>query len=111
MMNNARLSVGLQGVAIAEAAFQHALAYAQDRVQGKSFETGERVVIAEHADVRRMLMDMQSRIVAGRLMAYGAAVDLDKANAGDQEAKARVDFFNAYRLKVGVRIWPLMWHQ
>lgn len=92
MMNNARLSVGLQGVAIAEAAFQHALAYAQDRVQGKSFETGERVVIAEHADVRRMLMDMQSRIVAGRLMAYGAAIDLDKANAGDQEAKARVDF-------------------
>ncbi len=95
MMNNARLSVGLQGVAIAEAAFQHALAYAQDRVQGKSFETGERVVIAEHADVRRMLMDMQSRIVAGRLMAYGAAVDLDKANAGDQEAKARVDFLTA----------------
>tara|TARA_R110001592_G_scaffold27763_26_gene102984 strand:- start:46811 stop:48418 length:1608 start_codon:yes stop_codon:yes gene_type:complete len=92
MMNNARLCVGLQGVAIAERAFQHALAYAHDRVQGKSFQTGERVVIAEHGDVRRMLMDMQSRVMAGRLMAYGAAVELDKAVAGDAQAKARVDF-------------------
>ena len=92
MMNNARLSVGLQGVAIAEASYQHALAYAKDRVQGKSFETGERVVIAEHADVRRMLLDMQSRIIAGRLMAYAAAMELDKAVAGDLQAKAKVDF-------------------
>ena len=92
MMNNARLSVGLQGVAIAEAAYQHALAYASERLQGKSFKTGERVVIAEHSDVKRMLMDMQARIVAGRLMAYSAAVELDKAMAGDKEAKASVDF-------------------
>lgn len=80
MMNNARLSVGLQGVAIAERAYQHALAYAQDRVQGKSFTTGERVVIAEHADVKRMLLSMKSQIEAGRALAYEAAIALD---AGD----------------------------
>lgn len=77
MMNNARLSVGLQGVALAEHAYQHALAYAQDRVQGKSFTTGERVVISEHADVKRMLLSMQSQIDAGRLLAYEAALALD----------------------------------
>ncbi len=92
MMNNARLSVGLQGVAIAEAAYQHALGYAVDRVQGKSFKTGERVTISEHADVRRMLLDMQSRVVAGRLMAYAAAMELDKSVSGDAAAKGKVDF-------------------
>lgn len=55
MMNNARLSVGLQGVAIAERAYQHAVWYAKDRVQGRSFETGGRVSIIHHPDVRRML--------------------------------------------------------
>jgi alkylation response protein AidB-like acyl-CoA dehydrogenase len=80
MMNNARLSVGLQGVAIAERAYQHALAYAHDRTQGKSFTSGERVVIAEHADVKRMLLSMRSQIEAGRALAYEAAIALD---AGD----------------------------
>lgn len=92
MMNNARLSVGLQGVAIAERAYQHALAYAQERVQGKSFTSGERVAIAEHADVRRMLLHMKSCTMAGRLMAYNAAIELDKAATGDSQARARVDF-------------------
>jgi 3-(methylthio)propanoyl-CoA dehydrogenase len=80
MMNNARLSVGLQGVAIAERAYQHALAYAHERVQGKSFATGERVAIAGHADVKRMLMSMKSQVAAGRVLAYAAAMALD---AGD----------------------------
>ena len=92
MMNNARLCVGLQGVAIAERAYQHALAYANDRVQGKSFTSGERVVIAHHGDVRRMLLDMKARVTAGRIMAYSAALELDKAMAGDDSARARVDF-------------------
>ena len=91
MMNNARLSVGLQGVAIAESAYQHALAYANDRVQGKSFTGGERVAIAEHADVKRMLLTMKSQIEAGRAITYEAAVALDKANAGDEQARAKVD--------------------
>lgn len=77
MMNNARLSVGLQGVAIAERALQQAIWYATDRVQGKSFETGERVPIIEHPDVQRMILDMQSRIMAGRLMTYDASIALE----------------------------------
>ncbi len=91
MMNNARLSVGLQGVAIAEAAFQHAYSYAQERIQGKSFDTAERVSISHHADVRRMLLSMKSRVVAGRLMAYSAALSLDKALLGDDKARIRAD--------------------
>ena len=92
MMNNARLCVGLQGVALAERAYQHALAYANERVQGKSFKNGERVVIAHHADVRRMLLDMKARVTTGRLMAYNAALELDKAISGDRDARARVNF-------------------
>jgi len=80
MMNNARLSVGLQGVAIAEASYQHALAYAQDRVQGKSFQTGERVSIDQHADVQRMLLTMKSQIEAGRALTYEAALALDNGD-------------------------------
>ena len=60
MMNNARLSVGLQGVAIAERAYQRAYAFAHERLQGKSFQGGERVNIAQHPDVKRMLMSMKA---------------------------------------------------
>lgn len=91
MMNNARLSVGLQGVAIADRALQAAKMYAADRVQGKSFETGERVAINKHPDVKRMLLDMEDKVMAGRLMAYKSAVELDKAGEGDAKAQARVD--------------------
>jgi len=58
MMNNARLGVGGQGIAVAEAAYQHALAYAMDRKQGKTVE-GETII--GHADVRRMLAEMKAR--------------------------------------------------
>jgi len=93
MMNNARLSVGLQGVAIAEAAYQKALAYAKDRVQGASVSKKDyvRVTISEHADVKRMLLSMTSQIEAGRALAYEAALALDLARAGDRSAQARVD--------------------
>lgn len=91
MMNNARLSVGLQGVAIAQASYDHALAYAEERTQGKSFETGERVTIDQHADVKRMLLTMKSQIEAGRALTYDAAVAMDKAHTGDAEARAKVD--------------------
>ena len=91
MMNNARLSVGLQGVAIAERAYQKAYAYALQRVQGKSPVTGERVVIAEHADVRRMLQTMKDQITAGRGMALEAAVALDRAASGDADAQKIVE--------------------
>lgn len=76
MMNNARLSVGLQGVAIADRAYQHALSYAQERVQGKDID-GKRTTIDQHADIKRNLMTMRAQILAGRLMAYRAAIALD----------------------------------
>ena len=91
MMNNARLSVGLQGVAIAERAYQRALAYANDRVQGKSLTSGQRVTISEHADVKRMLLSMRSRVEAGRALTYEAAVALTQSHEGNQQAQAKVD--------------------
>ncbi len=78
MMNNARLSVGLQGVAIAERATQHAQEYAQNRLQGKAMTGGDtRVPIARHADVKRMLLTMRALTQAGRALAYEAALALD----------------------------------
>ena len=91
MMNNARLSVGLQGVAISERALQHAQHFADERVQGKDLTSGEQTVISSHPDVRRMLNMMRALTEAGRAMAYDAAIMLDKAEAGDETARARVD--------------------
>ncbi len=78
MMNNARLGVGVQGLGVAEAAYQHALAYAQDRKQGKAPGSG---AIIEHADVRRMLAEMKSDIFASRAIAMMNAVAIDMATA------------------------------
>jgi len=92
MMNNARLSVGLQGVAIADRAYQHALAYAKDREQGTSLaDKSLRVSIVEHADVKRMLLTMKSQIEAMRALTYEAALQLDLAEQGDEKARARAD--------------------
>ncbi|HTE15503.1 MAG TPA: acyl-CoA dehydrogenase [Burkholderiales bacterium] len=81
MMNHARLAVGLEGVAVAERAYQHALEYAKTRVQGREVgqRSGDRVTIIHHPDVRRMLMHMKSQIEAMRALAYYAAAILDKA--------------------------------
>ncbi len=86
MMNNARLSVGLQGVAIAEASYQKALSYAKERVQGGG------KAIAHHDDVKRMLLTMETQIAAGRALTYEAALSLDLARGGDAKAQAKVDF-------------------
>ncbi|MCB9988412.1 MAG: acyl-CoA dehydrogenase [Rhodospirillales bacterium] len=93
MMNNARLSVGLQGVAIGEAAYQAALAYAGERVQSAKIgdKSGAKAAIIEHPDVRRMLLTMKVLTQAGRALAYEAALNLDKARGGDATAQSRVD--------------------
>jgi alkylation response protein AidB-like acyl-CoA dehydrogenase len=89
MMNNARLAVGLQGVGLAERAYQHAYQYALTRVQGGKIgdKTGGRVALIEHPDVRRMLLSMKSRVEAGRALAYEAALMLDNAKSDDAAAK------------------------
>jgi acyl-CoA dehydrogenase len=90
MMNNARLNVGVQGVGIAERAFQQALAYAHERHQGRSRPgTGDDPCpIVEHPDVRRMLMTMKALIAAARSICYMAAAAVDGAHrAADPTAR------------------------
>jgi hypothetical protein len=81
MMNNARLSVGLEGLAVAERAYQDALQYAQERRQGRAVGAakGESSPIIEHADVRRMLLTMKAYIEAMRGLVYTAAEAVDVA--------------------------------
>ncbi len=80
MMNAARFSVGLEGVAISERAFQRALAYAKERLQGKDLVGGAQTVpIIRHPDVRRMLMLMKSQTEAMRALAYTTAAAMDFA--------------------------------
>ncbi len=83
MMNDARLGVGLQGLAIAERAYQQSLAYARDRRQGRapSSEPGEQAPIVEHADVRRMLLTQKAYIEAIRALCYTNAHALDLAHS------------------------------
>jgi acyl-CoA dehydrogenase len=97
MMNLARFSVGLEGVGIAERAYQRAAAYAKDRVQGKAvgMEKGAAVgTIIEHPDVRRMLLSMRAQTEAMRALAYVTAAALDNAHAHpDTEARKRHQAF------------------
>jgi len=89
MMNNARLNVGLQGVQIAEAARQAAVAYARERIQGS--RGGRPVAIAEHPDVRRMLMRMVAQTQAARALVYYAMAEVDRAALGDAAAQERLE--------------------
>jgi len=87
MMNNARVGVGGQGIAVAEAAYQHALAYAQERRQGKAAQ-GE--TILGHADVRRMLAQMKADVFVARAIAAACATAIDMQTAtGAPEWTAR----------------------
>ena len=86
MMNNARLGVGGQGVGAAEGAYQHALAYALERKQGKT-PSG---TIVDHADVRRMLLEMKAEVFAARAILLACAVAIDMQTAtGESDWAAR----------------------
>ncbi len=81
MMNAARFGVGMEGVAIAERAYQRALAYAKERMQGNDLAGGSKTVaIINHPDVRRMLMLMKSQTEAMRALAYVVAGAMDAAH-------------------------------
>ena len=82
MMNQARLAVGLEGLAVADRAYQQALDYALERMQGRRADTpkGESVPIIDHPDVRRMLMTMKAYIEAMRCMIYLNAKSIDIAH-------------------------------
>ncbi len=89
MMNNARLNVGLQGVGIAERATQRAVAYAIDRKQGQRNRLP--VAIADHPDVRRMLLRMRALTTASRALVYYAFDQLGRGQNGDAAAALRAE--------------------
>jgi acyl-CoA dehydrogenase len=97
MMNLARFSVGLEGVGIAERAYQRAAAYARERVQGRAVgeEKGAKTApILHHPDVRRMLLSMKAQTEAMRALAYVTAAALDNAHSHpDAEARKRHQAF------------------
>ena len=80
MMNNARLSVGHQGVSLGERAYQQAVAYATDRVQGRASGVEGRAAIIHHSDVKRMLMQMRALTEGGRAMSYYAIAAEDRSS-------------------------------
>ena len=91
MMNNARLGVAMQGISVAEAATQHALAYALERTQGKTVKGNG--PIFDHADVRRMVAGMKADTMAARAVALECAVSLDMETATeDPKWAARAAF-------------------
>jgi alkylation response protein AidB-like acyl-CoA dehydrogenase len=89
MMNHARLNVGLEGVAIAERAFQQARDYAFQRVQGRPIGAENGAPIAFHPDVKRMLLDMKAKVEAMRALAFFTAGQTDVAQVSPDKAEAK----------------------
>lgn len=113
MMNHARIGVGLQGVAIAELAYQHSVAFAKDRVQSAMIgaPTRESVTIINHPDVKRMLMTMRATAEAARAIVYRNVWALDRAHkstdaeecaAAQGEADLLTPISKAYSTDIGV---------
>jgi len=108
MMNNARLGVGAQGIGVADGAYQHALAYALDRKQGRPM-AGDTGTIIDHPDVRRMLSVMKAELFAARSIALANAVAIDMARAvGSTDWLARAALLTpickAYGTDTGIAI-------
>jgi alkylation response protein AidB-like acyl-CoA dehydrogenase len=92
MMNNARLNVALQGVAIAERAYQQALAFAHERKQGTALDAPKGAPMSPiivHPDVRRMLMDMRAKTQGARAISYQVAEALDRSHRETDEGKRK----------------------
>jgi alkylation response protein AidB-like acyl-CoA dehydrogenase len=95
MMNEARLGVALQGYAVAEAAYQNALAYAKDRLQGRDVTgvknpDGPADPLIVHPDIRRNLMEQKSFVEGARALTYWGATLIDRAHQGDAAADGLV---------------------
>ena len=117
MMNQARLAVALQGVAIAERSTQQALAYARDRKQGRTSKAAEgSSPIIAHPDVRRMLLSMRAQTRAARAICYATAVAIDRAHlnadedsrqAAHERASLLTPVAKAFATDVGVEVSSL----
>ncbi|MEX1093066.1 MAG: acyl-CoA dehydrogenase family protein, partial [Acidimicrobiia bacterium] len=92
MMNVARIGVGLEGLAITEGAYQQAVGYARDRVQGRKTgsDSHDEVAIVEHPDVRRMLLTMKAYAMAMRSLLYYTAAETDFADHSDDDARRKL---------------------
>ena len=104
MMNLARFSVGMEGVGISERAYQHAVAYAKDRVQGRPVGGDQGATIStiiEHPDIRRMLMTMRAQTEAMRAVAYVTAAAMDNARRNpDADARKRHQAFVDFMIPI-----------
>lgn len=116
MMNNARLAVGTQGVAIAERAYQQALAYAKERRQGRAVGAPSASPIIEHPDVKRMLLEMRTRTAAGRALCLMTAAALDRYHrledpaakqAAHEEASILTPVAKAFSTDIGIEVASL----
>jgi len=114
MMNAARLSVGLEGYAVADRAYQRALDWARNRVQGKPPGATTALPIANHPDVKRMLLTMRAGTEAARALALYAAHQLDRgagSEAGASVAQARGDLLipivKAWSTELGIELTSL----
>jgi demethoxyubiquinone hydroxylase (CLK1/Coq7/Cat5 family) len=117
MMNQARLAVALQGVAIAERSTQQALAYARDRKQGRASKSAEgSSPIIVHPDVRRMLLSMRAQTRAARAICYATAVAIDRTHlsadedsrqAAHERASLLTPVAKAFATDIGVEVSSL----
>jgi alkylation response protein AidB-like acyl-CoA dehydrogenase len=117
MMNSARLLVGIEGVAIAEAAFQKALAYARERRQGRApgWKGEGMSPIVEHPDVQRMLLTMKALTEGARAICYACAhaLDMARVSAGDEvrrwqeRASLLTPVAKAFSTDIGVEVASL----
>lgn len=108
MMNNARLTVGLQGLSVAERSYQQAVDFAQERRQGRAVGAPktEASAIIEHPDVRRMLMTMKAYIEAMRCLLYDTAAAIDRSRAHEDEAVRESETGRAALLTPVAKAWP-----
>ncbi|MFO1415488.1 MAG: acyl-CoA dehydrogenase family protein [Burkholderiales bacterium] len=105
MMNEARFAVGVQGFAVGDRAYQKALAYARERVQGRPPGAAAGAPIVHHPDVQRTLLGMRARLMAARSLAYTAAAWFDVAHhAADDGARGRAQRFIDLLMPV-VKAW------
>ncbi len=114
MMNSARVNVGMQGVGIADAACQEALAYARERKQGAAPGVDGSAAIVRHPDVQQMLTAMRAKTLAARAICYACCAAADEVAAGGEgakAAKAREDLLTpiakAWGTDVGVEVASL----
>jgi 3-(methylthio)propanoyl-CoA dehydrogenase len=107
MMNASRVGVGMEGVAIGERAYQHALHYARERVQGRPVgaDARESVPIIQHPDVRRMLLTMKAYVEAMRSLLYLTAGEADHMVHADTEERRRLASDRLALLTPIVKAW------